>query len=270
MQIEPGVYPHRVLSTRLRRAELNRAVRAGTAVRLRSGWYAVGAAHPDEVSAVRAGGVLSCVSALRRHGVWVPDDPHLHVRGNVSAVRRHPERYCRRYGRPEPESGAVDDLPTALQYAARCLDAEGLVVVADSMLNQGLLSREEIEHTLRDTPATVQQALDRCDGRAAYGLETMVRLRLQSQNIRTRLQVPIDGVGRVDLLVVRWLIIETDGWEYHGDRTAFENDRRRDQAALALGYLTLHLTSRQITDYWERCNGVILDLVRRRAHLRRH
>jgi len=126
----------------------------------------------------------------------------------------------------------VDDLPTALQYAARCLDAEGLVVVADSMLNQGLLSGEEIEHTLRDTPTTVQQALDRCDGRAASGLETMVRLRLQSQNIRTRLQVPIDGVGRVDLLVGRWLIIETDGWE--------------------------------------RCNGVILDLVRRRAHLRRH
>jgi hypothetical protein len=41
------------------------------------------------------------------------------------------------------------------------------------------------------------------------------------------------------------LIVELDGWEFHNDRWAFEDDRERDAAMLALGIATVRIT-------WER------------------
>ena len=67
-------------------------------------------------------------------------------------------------------------------------------------------------------------------------------------NVRMR----IDGHPRpleIDLL---WreqrLVIETDGEETHGTRSAFQEDRRRDQALVAAGYRTARITWRQIED----------------------
>jgi very-short-patch-repair endonuclease len=44
------------------------------------------------------------------------------------------------------------------------------------------------------------------------------------------------------------LIVELDGWEYHGTREAFEDDRERDAATLAAGFQTIRIT-------WERLRG---------------
>lgn len=52
--------------------------------------------------------------------------------------------------------------------------------------------------------------LDKVDPRAESGIETMVRLRLESLNIRLRPQVSIPMVGRVDFLVGTSLIIEVE------------------------------------------------------------
>ncbi len=41
------------------------------------------------------------------------------------------------------------------------------------------------------------------------------------------------------------LIVELDGWEFHSDRSAFEDDRERDAAMLERGYETVRIT-------WER------------------
>jgi very-short-patch-repair endonuclease len=42
------------------------------------------------------------------------------------------------------------------------------------------------------------------------------------------------------------VIIEVDSWTYHGDRSAFEHDRERDAVLLALGYVTIRITSRRL------------------------
>ncbi len=42
------------------------------------------------------------------------------------------------------------------------------------------------------------------------------------------------------------LIVEVDGYATHGDRTAFENDRLRDQAHAAAGYVVVRITWRQL------------------------
>jgi very-short-patch-repair endonuclease len=59
------------------------------------------------------------------------------------------------------------------------------------------------------------------------------------------------GVGsyEVDFLWPdRRLIVETDGFRHHGDRTAFERDRARDAHLQTLGFRVLRFTYRQVTD----------------------
>ncbi len=44
------------------------------------------------------------------------------------------------------------------------------------------------------------------------------------------------------------LVVEVDGYGFHGHRRAFETDRRRDQELAAAGYQVIRVTWRQLTD----------------------
>ncbi len=44
------------------------------------------------------------------------------------------------------------------------------------------------------------------------------------------------------------VIVETDGFEFHGNRLAFESDRARDAALQAAGLGVLRFTYRQLRD----------------------
>ena len=46
----------------------------------------------------------------------------------------------------------------------------------------------------------------------------------------------------------RGLIVETDGFRHHGDRSAFERDRARDARLQSLGFQVLRFTHRQVTE----------------------
>ena len=246
-------------------ARVRRAVADGTLVRLRRGWYARSDADARVVEAVRRGGVLSCVSALRHRGIWVPgrsDD--VHARAGTSRDRTG--QFCSQHGRPESVTGPVDEIPIALRHAARCLDPEGLVVVCDSIVNGGHFTLGDLASILRDTPLAVRALLDRCDGAAQSGTESMVRLRLRARNISVRTQVVIPRVGIVDMVVGDRLIVETDGERYHSGLERYTEDRRRDREAARLGYITLRLTYADVVELWERTEEIILEIVRRRHH----
>ena len=66
-----------------------------------------------------------------------------------------------------------------------------------------------------------------------------MRLILRSLGLAVEIQVTIDGVGRVDMVVDGWLIIECDSRAHHEGWDAQQRDRRRDLAAAALGYTTI-------------------------------
>jgi very-short-patch-repair endonuclease len=53
------------------------------------------------------------------------------------------------------------------------------------------------------------------------------------------------------------LIVEVDGYEFHGSRPAFERDRRRDARLLAAGYRVMRVTWRQLVEEPERVIAVI-------------
>jgi very-short-patch-repair endonuclease len=55
------------------------------------------------------------------------------------------------------------------------------------------------------------------------------------------------GAHEVDFLWRdRALIVETDGFRHHGDRSAFERDRARDTSLQSLGFRVLRFTHRQL------------------------
>lgn len=267
-EIPSGVYPTNQLYKTIGRASLEKLIREKKATSLRRGWVKVGNPPRETVAAVMRGGVLSCLSALKRRGVWVPEFHEVHVRGNRWAVANRKGPFCRRYGRPLSEYGAVDDVPTALAHAARCLDDEGLVVVTDSILHLGLMSFDQVEYLFRDAPERIQRLVCKCDHRAESGPESMIRHRLTNETVKVDIQVQIGGVGRVDLLVGRWLIIEADGFEFHGDKQHFNSDRRRIVNAQLHGYTLLPFSYEQIAYQRESSHAQIMAAVRNGAHVR--
>jgi very-short-patch-repair endonuclease len=264
-----GVYSWaELIELGLRRKDIELLVKNNDLTRLRQGWYATTDANWRVVEAVTKGGVLTCVDALAHHGVWVPEEltKSVHVRGNARATRAHPT-FCRQYGRPEPETGAIDDIRIAFRHAVRCLSPEGIVAVADSILNQELLEIADLRGELSAAPAAVRELLERCDAMADSGAESLVRFRLYSARVSVRVQVAIEGVGTVDLMIGDRLIIEVDGDRYHRTKEQMEEDKRRDRAAASQGYITLRLTYGAVVDTWEDTLDVILDIVRRKDHL---
>lgn len=237
---------------------VERAARAGRIVRLRRGWYAHADADPQIVAAVRAGGGVTCVSALARLGVWVPSGLGLHVavprgsRPRPGAAVRHPSAH------PAIIASPRDALAAALD----CLDHESAVVVLDSSRNLGLVG----DPGSLARSARARRVVDWHDARAESGLESIVRVRLRARGIRVRPQVAIPAVGRVDLLVGDRLVIETDGERWHGTPGALRRDRARDRALVTAGFLVLRIGYAEILDNWAPVEAQILSLVRADRH----
>jgi very-short-patch-repair endonuclease len=79
------------------------------------------------------------------------------------------------------------------------------------------------------------------------------RCRLPKPEVNVRIdRYLVDFLWRGSMLVV-----ETDGYEYHSGRVAFEDDRARDLALRALGYEVVRLAGRQLADEPERIAGVL-------------
>jgi very-short-patch-repair endonuclease len=88
------------------------------------------------------------------------------------------------------------------------------------------------------------------------GATTPTRSRLERRLLalcrRHRLPLPETNVRVGPFLVdFLWrqqgLIVETDGYEHHRDRAAFEADRARDGKLTLMGYTVIRVTWRQLT-----------------------
>ena len=241
-------------------AEIRTAVARGVLHSVRRGWYAVEGADERVLHAVRAGGVATCVTALEMLGVWVPET----VRG--AHVRFRGTGGCRPYGGNPPLRGSVDDLETAVRCAARCVDAETLVVLLDSIMHLRLASFEQLERLLAPAPQRVRILLHRT-APAEAGTETMARVRLRRRGIRVRTQLQVTPDHRVDLVIGDRLILECDSRKFHGGWQKQMEDRLRDRELAALGYTVIRLTYEQVCFGWEAAEQDILAIVRANRHV---
>ncbi|MFW6597488.1 DUF559 domain-containing protein [Propionibacteriaceae bacterium Y2011] len=253
------------------RAALGQLVTAGQLQLVRRGWWSVPDADPAVVRAVRLGGHLTCVSALARHGLWIPEGRDLHLRYSLHQRRSTPSppggvRVCLPPGR-RAAAAAVDPLPIALTAAGGCVSAEEFVAILDSATHRLALSPGELAGLLHDAPASTRRLVQMCD-RAESGSESLVRVRLRSAGVSVRPQVVIAGVGRVDLLVGRRLVLEIDSRAHHTGTQNHSSDRTRDRRLIALGYLPMRFTYHQVMHSWDDVWPDLLAVIRRGEHLR--
>jgi very-short-patch-repair endonuclease len=216
------------------------------------------------MAAVRVGGALSCVSALRHHGAWVLERDELHVRvargvavSTGAVVHWRDERRV--------TDTPLDSPETAFELGLACLPLRSAIVVADSVANKRIIPLAVIE-TICMRTAKGRRVLAALEPRCESGLETLARLSLRRHRVRVRSQVEIPGVGRVDLVIGDRLVLELDGESFHQD---FERDRARDRALIVAGYLPIRVSYRQLMHGWDAVERQLLELIRRREHLRR-
>ncbi|GEK79908.1 endonuclease domain-containing protein [Agrococcus baldri] len=246
--------------------QIERALGTGALVRVRPGWFHDGSPDPAALVAVRAGGCISCFSALRLHGVWTPEGKGNHFRLPRHRRKRKGSRACHPFGERLAVSSAVDSLAVAFRCVLRCGSREDIVVVIDSILHRQLAERETVLEWMAEAPARVRSLLAAADGRSESGTESMVRFRLRALQLAVRIQVRVMQGARVDLLVGERLVIECDSREHHTDAAAYEKDRRRDRELVARGFIVLRVSYRQIHDEWAEIERAILAVVRRGDH----
>ncbi|MCR2784212.1 MULTISPECIES: type IV toxin-antitoxin system AbiEi family antitoxin domain-containing protein [unclassified Microbacterium] len=220
---------------------LTRAVRRGEVLRPRGGAYLAPGTAPDVIDAVRVGGRLACVSELARLGVFVRGSTalHLHLGHSASRLRdlpRHVRRHWRPLRRAPHPADATVDVFDALIQAIGCQAPRDAVATVDSALHLGYLREDDLDELFRFVDTKRRSLRRLVDGRSESGTETLVRLMLRALGAHVELQVVVTGVGRVDLVVDGWLVVECDSKAHHSDWESQRRDRRRDQALATVGY----------------------------------
>lgn len=228
----------RILDAGVGRRDLERAVRTGRLSRTGRG-FSLPESPVELRVAASAGASAGCVSALRVHGIEVPgarEPVHL----VVASARPVRGAVVHRGSRGAAAGVAEDPLAAALR-AVRCLDRHPALAVVDGVVRSGLVGLDELTVAVGTRPGpAVRWILRHADARSESVLESLLRAVLIDARIPgIDLQVDVAGVGRVDMLIGGWLVVEADGFESHADREHYRNDRRRLDAQLRAGLVTL-------------------------------
>jgi len=162
----------------------------------------------------------------------------------------------------------LDGIDAALCIACTNHSDEELAVVLDSILHTRLRTHADLHALLDGHSRRTARLVALADAGSESVLESVVRHRLASRGIAVQTQVRIPGLGRVDMLLGKSLLLETDGFEFHADRESFREDRRRDRVALTLGYSVIRLTWEQVFSGWSKVMADISAIVSTRRHLR--
>lgn len=256
------------------------AVHRGEIIRVRQGWYSFPDTPAESIRAARVGGRLGCVSGAATHGLLVRADSRLHVSVPPHAARlRTPDDAKRRLSAATADPSIVvhwEDRRTGSRFVAHPLDCmlqmivcepvEFVVAAADSALRSGLISHRSWSRAIATQPPRVRSSLARVDPRSESITESLIRFRLGSRGIEARPQVLITGY-RADLLVGRRLVIEGEGFMFHGSREQFESDRARFAALSTAGYRVLWFSYRQVVDDWPAVWRSIAAALERGDHL---
>lgn len=250
------------------RTRLDELLRSGRLIRVRRGRYAPGTLETELLTAARLGGRLDCVSVLRLHGVFVHAPTELHVQLDRRASRL-PQRggsVHAHWRDSESASGALCvGMVEALVQACRCLGPRRAVATLDSAWHLGIVDEADIGEVFSRLPSRFRVVRKLLDRRSESGPETIVRLMLRQLGRRVEVQARIHGVGRVDLLVDGWLIVECDSRAFHSDWEQHRDDRRRDIAAASRGFVTIRPIAEDILYHPEVVRAALVGLLHHRA-----
>lgn len=263
------------------RRSLSAAVRRGDILHVRRDRYLPSDADDLVVRSVRVGGRLSCMSLLYSLGVFVLENRTLHVHVGPTASRlRAPRDRRTRIDRTHsrgvrlhwsrlsetPASTCVVHVVDALAHAVRCQPPRAAIATLDSALHLGVITEEQVADVFATLPERFQVLRSFVNGDAESGPESLVRIMARTLGCRIDVQAVFDGIGRVDLLLDGWLVVECDSRAFHSDWESQMRDRSRDLALARLGYPTLRLTAASIMYRPDEVFDALRSLVRSRRH----
>ena len=262
-ELETGVLSYQTLRQRgLSRRKIENAVQDKDLIKLRRGWYANAQHNALAAEAVRRGGAATCFSACEIYGLWTPRHRGIHVavgRGH----RWHSTRDCSYHVLDRHQyEGPVVPLNDCLLHVVKYHDPESALVVIESALNLKRISRADVEEILALASVSKGKVLQYFSELSQSGSESRVALFLRGLKFEVVQQVWILGVGRVDIVVDNWLIIECDSREFHTQEKDYETDRARDLAAKAAGYRVVRLSFRQIWSEWDETKNILLKILK--------
>ncbi|WP_375406898.1 hypothetical protein [uncultured Amnibacterium sp.] len=250
------------------------SIAAGMRFRIIKGWYGTPATPKDAVLAMRMGGRLGCVSALKLLGAWVPPDLGTHVvfatsaSGRRTAGREQGESVVRHWSAKRDHTGSafgVVPVEVAIADALSCLPPHLLIAVLDSLLHLGMISRNRLEAIIRRGPKRVHHLIDHLEPRSESGIESIVRYLLAIAGIPSDVQVTMLSGDRTDIEIGDWLVIEADGRETHAKEKAFTADRVRVVRLMREGRIVLQFAYATIMYDYEFVLAAICDVMDRHA-----
>ncbi|WP_337062334.1 type IV toxin-antitoxin system AbiEi family antitoxin domain-containing protein [Kineococcus sp. G2] len=248
--------------THVSRRALLRAVERGEVLRPARGVFALPRCERHHLAAVLVDGALTCASAARAHGLELLEPPGTpHIRCARGSRLTHPRVVVHRRGRPA--GVRVVDVLTAVLDCARCLPLPEAVAVCDSALRRGLLDADDLAAAVGHLHGTDPRVrlVAHADARADSLLESVVRVELRERGLLVEVQVTHDDVGRVDLLVGGWLVVELDGYAFHAARSAFRLDRRRGVELARQGRVVLRFTYEDVLRRREWLIDAVVDVL---------
>lgn len=268
---------HELYALGFGRERLRRALAAGEIIRVRKGWYATAALHPELRQAACVGGRLASVSAARRHGLWVPSgSTKLHVQVQPQACQLRTRSDFRRRLATNTHRGVevlwepFEPGPSrVLVPATSCLrqvikgeSAEFGFILAESARFAGLLSRFEWEELRLTLPSRVMASTANVGQSSESGSESAFRFRMLKHGFAMRQQVWI-GEDRVDFVIGESLVVEIDSRAHH-DPVA---DCARDARLSIRGYRVLRFYYDHVFGQWDLVEAAVLAAVSRGDHL---
>jgi very-short-patch-repair endonuclease len=239
-------------------------VNARTMQRLHRGVFLLGAAPATRMARVRAavmacgeGAVISHRSAAELFGLLAESDREVDVTvvgrnpGAHSGVRLHRPRALARQDVTFMRGVPVTSVARAICDMAATEPAREVEHAYQEALYRRIVSERQMAAVLKREPyrrgAPVIRALLDNPGMTRSEKERALRkLIAQAQLPKPLTNVRLHGY----LVDAYWpdhgLVVEFDGWQAHGHRSAFERDRKRDQVLLANGLRVIRVTDRQL------------------------
>lgn len=237
---------------------VQRALAASRLLRVHKGVYAVGRppTHALEraMAAVLAcgdGGALSGAAglALWELGEWprVLEVTSPHERRIPGLVHRRCRTLSRRDVRRRHAIPVLSPARLILERAPH-LSHGGLARIVNEALRRRLVTREGLAELLSRRARQPGASMLRSFTAEVAG-PTRSELEDSFREMCARFGLPqpetcvvVDGYEVDAFFRAEGVIVELDGWRFHGDRESFETDRERDAHALAHGNCTLRLT----------------------------
>jgi very-short-patch-repair endonuclease len=200
----------------------------------------------EMAAALATGGALSHHTAAVVWGFRPPCNDDLHV---TTATGSRSRRGLRVHRSASLDAAVhlglpLTTVPRTLHDLAPVLTTGELERAVEEALIRGLATREELTTRPALRRATVEEPqITRSEAeRRLRRLVKAARLPRAVTNVRV-------AGWEVDAFWPAYkLVVEVDGFAYHGNRAAFERDRRKDAALVAAGYRVVRITWRQLVD----------------------